>query len=109
MVLPFAIVNTISMILSFLAILGCRIDRVHSHSFMLGNDGTLEAVGYDVNTGLSGVTIKKTYFLNHRRKLAKFHSPTTKIIIPDGRANSFDREKLSATTINSRNCGRTQN
>ena len=90
MALPFGMVNTISVILSVLAILGCRLDRVHSHSFILGSDGTLEAVGYDVNARFNDVIIKNNIFFKSQVEAGlKFHSPTTKIIIPDGGANSF--------------------
>ena len=100
MVLPFAIVNTISLILSFLAILGYRIDRVHSHSFVLGNDGTLEAVGYDTNARFNNVTIAQNIIFKSQAEAGlKFHSPTTKVIIPDGRANSFSIGRSSSDHI----------
>ena len=44
------------------------IQLVQCHSFIVGNDGALEAVGYDVTARYNNISVKKISFLIHRQR-----------------------------------------
>ena len=70
------------------------IQLVQCHSFIVGNDGALEAVGYDVTARYNNISVKKNIVFDSQTTAHMiFNSPMTKIFIPADVANSFSLGK----------------